>query len=118
VHTALPLVRALQQLGMPPYACQPPTGYEDTAEAWVNTGALVTRMNIALALASDRIPGIALSRPPGADNRQPAALDSRGTIERILNDDVSDSTRATIEKATMAAQITALTLGSPEFQRR
>jgi uncharacterized protein (DUF1800 family) len=118
VHSALPLVRALQQLGMPLYACQPPTGYKDTAEAWVNTGALLTRMNIALALASDRIPGIAISRPAGADTRQPAALDSRGAIERILNDDVSDSTRATIEKATIAAQITALTLGSPEFQRR
>ena len=27
----------LQQLGMPLYQCQPPTGYKDTADAWVNT---------------------------------------------------------------------------------
>ena len=46
-----PLVRALQQLGMPLYQCQPPTGYRDSAEAWVNTGALVNRMNFALQLA-------------------------------------------------------------------
>jgi hypothetical protein len=31
--------------------CQPPTGYKDTADAWVNTGALVGRLNYALKLA-------------------------------------------------------------------
>ena len=41
VTDARPLVRALQELGMPLYQCQPPTGYKDTADAWVNTGALV-----------------------------------------------------------------------------
>ena len=51
---ARPLVRALQQLGMPLYQCQPPTGYKDTADAWVNTGALVSRMNFALALAGEQ----------------------------------------------------------------
>ena len=60
VDDARPLVRALQQqLGMPLYQCQPPTGYKDTADAWVNTGALVNRMNVALALASGRQPGVA-----------------------------------------------------------
>ena len=37
---ARPLVRSLQELGMPLYQCQPPTGYKDTADAWINTGAL------------------------------------------------------------------------------
>jgi uncharacterized protein (DUF1800 family) len=36
---------------MPLYMCQPPTGYDDTAEAWVSAGALVARMNIAQQLA-------------------------------------------------------------------
>ena len=45
------LLQALQQLGMAPYQCQPPTGYDDTAETWVSAGALVTRMNIAQQLA-------------------------------------------------------------------
>ena len=44
----------VQQLGMPLYFCQPPTGYEDTADAWVNTGALLNRMNFALALAGEQ----------------------------------------------------------------
>ncbi|HKB11519.1 MAG TPA: DUF1800 domain-containing protein [Vicinamibacterales bacterium] len=48
---ARPLVRDLQQMGMPLYTCQPPTGYKDTADTWMNTGALVNRINVALRLA-------------------------------------------------------------------
>ena len=59
---ALPLVRQLQQLGMPLYQCQPPTGYEDTADAWVNTGALVSRMNFALTLAGNKLRSVTLAR--------------------------------------------------------
>jgi len=44
-------VRALQELGEAPYMCQPPTGYDDTADAWINAGALVARMNIAQQIA-------------------------------------------------------------------
>jgi uncharacterized protein (DUF1800 family) len=107
VGDAMPLVRALQQLGMPLYSCQPPTGYKDTADAWVNTGALVNRMNLALTLAS----GITV------DSRR-STVDSQTFIDAILNRDVSESTRATIAKATTMAQMAALTLGSPEFQRK
>ena len=48
------MLDALQQLGMMPYMCQPPTGYDDTADTWVSAGALVTRMNIAQQLAPMR----------------------------------------------------------------
>ena len=51
VGDAKPIVRQLQQLGMPLYMCQPPTGYKDTADAWMNTGALISRMNYASTLA-------------------------------------------------------------------
>ncbi len=57
---ALPLVRELRELGMPLYSCQPPTGYKDTADAWVNTGALVGRMNFALDLAHSKYGAIAV----------------------------------------------------------
>jgi len=46
-----PVLRALQQLGEMPYMCQPPTGYDDTADTWINAGALVARMNIAQQIA-------------------------------------------------------------------
>ena len=45
------LVRALRDLGMPLYGCEPPTGYDDTADAWVSAGALITRMNLAQMIA-------------------------------------------------------------------
>jgi len=61
VHDARPLVQQIAQLGEPLYQCQPPTGYKDTADAWVNTGALVGRMNFGLALASNKIRGVVVS---------------------------------------------------------
>jgi uncharacterized protein (DUF1800 family) len=107
VQDATPLVRTLQQLGMPLYQCQPPTGYKDTADAWVNTGALVGRMNFALQLAGGRLPRTTVNVRPD----QPL-------VATALADDVSDATRTTIDKATTPEQMMALTLGSPEFQRR
>jgi uncharacterized protein (DUF1800 family) len=104
VDSAQPLVRAMRDLGMPLYFCQPPTGYKDTADAWVNTGALVGRMNFALDLASGKLRGIAVP-----------SLEARAAS---LADDLGDSTRSTIAQATSEPQRVALTLGSPEFQRR
>lgn len=66
VQDARPLVRELQQLGMPLYMCQPPTGYKDTGDAWVNTGALVSRMNFALRLASGQLRGTSIANPQSA----------------------------------------------------
>jgi uncharacterized protein (DUF1800 family) len=133
VRDARPLVRAVQQLGMPLYMCQPPTGYKDTAEAWVNTGALVNRMNFALQLAGDNLRVGAGRRAGPADRRAGLKTGPYNTnesvgnalqgvpariIETVLNNDVSATTRDTIARATTPAQMLALTLGSPEFQRR
>ena len=45
------MAKGLKDLGMPLYMCQPPTGYDNTADAWVGAGALVTRINLASRLA-------------------------------------------------------------------
>ncbi|HET7699142.1 MAG TPA: DUF1800 domain-containing protein [Vicinamibacterales bacterium] len=103
VFEAEPLVQAVRQLGMPLYMCQPPTGYADRADAWVNTGALLNRMNFALQLVSGRMRGVR----PGS-----------GAAGAALGGDVSAATAATIAKAADPRQTAALTLGSPEFQRR
>ena len=68
VQDAAPIVRTLQQLGMPLYQCQPPTGYKDTADAWVNTGALVDRMNFAVRLANQRLNGVSVEVNEPADD--------------------------------------------------
>ena len=107
VRNAMPLVQSVNQLGMPLYMCQPPTGYSDKAEAWVNTGTLLNRMNFALTLAS---------------NRAWAGGGARTSVDTITKDilanSLSDQTRATVAKATGENQALALLLGSPEFQRR
>jgi len=110
VTEAMPLVRAVNQLGMPLYQCQPPTGYKDTADAWVNTGALVNRMNVALQITSGQM--------RRAIPRVDLPADGDAMIARLLGGDASDTTRATIAKASTPPQMAALTLGSPEFQRR
>jgi uncharacterized protein (DUF1800 family) len=59
-----PLENALRQMGMPLYGCVPPTGYKWGAADWVSTGALVDRMNFALNLAANRLPGITVAWSP------------------------------------------------------
>ena len=58
VINPIPVARALQQIGEPLYGAQPPTGYSDKAEAWMNSGAEVGRMNFAVSLASNKLPGV------------------------------------------------------------
>jgi uncharacterized protein (DUF1800 family) len=112
---AMPLVQAMRELGMPPYQCQPPTGYADRADAWVNTGALLSRMNFAVALTDGRLRGLRAPSSPGSNGIEMA----RDTFtDQVLGGDLSSSTRATVEKASRPAQAVALLLGSPEFQRR
>ncbi|MDO8679838.1 MAG: DUF1800 domain-containing protein [Acidobacteriota bacterium] len=62
VRNALPLARELREMGMPLYFCQPPTGYDDTASTWVSAGALVSRMNFAVALGKNEVRGVSLPR--------------------------------------------------------
>jgi hypothetical protein len=69
-----PLENALRTMGMPLYGCVPPTGYNWQASAWVSTGALVDRMNFALALASNRLPGITATWNPEDDNSANSVL--------------------------------------------
>ena len=124
--TARPLVRSLQELGMPLYQCQPPTGYKDTADAWVNTGALVARMNFAQTLAGGGPLAVRSNRdrstfadPTNTRTNSGSAPERRTTgFDPLFGVDVSETTRSTIARATTPQQAMALTLGSPEFQKR
>ena len=49
------VLNAMNQLGMPFFGCQTPNGYSWTASAWVNSGDLLNRINIALALAGHKL---------------------------------------------------------------
>jgi uncharacterized protein (DUF1800 family) len=63
----------IQRMGQPLYAYQAPTGYPDRAEAWVNTGSLLNRMNFGLQLAADRVKGVSVDLPALNHGREPEA---------------------------------------------
>ena len=69
------LVEWLRRLGQMPYAYQAPTGYPDDAASWVNSGALLERMNFGLQFATGRLPGVSLDLPALDRNREPESLD-------------------------------------------
>lgn len=133
----LALVQWTGRIGEPLYQCQPPTGYSDKADAWVNTGALLNRLNYSLALTGNRLPGVhtdvrdVLGIEPSA---QPSAVLDQA-IAILLSGEASQQTRETLEKQmhdprvlqaslddpvthVNEAMIAGLVLGAPEFQRR
>ncbi len=127
--------RWLAQMGEGLFMAQPPTGYPDTSEQWVNAGALLNRMNFALALSANRIPGTRVDLgklAPGQPAKSQAQLVDY-YLKLFLRGEVSPQTRATIDKSLSenqvamadgknerqdAAKIVGLILGSPEFQRQ
>jgi uncharacterized protein (DUF1800 family) len=58
VDYAFPLANQVAQLGEPLYRKQEPTGYSNSSREWLNAGGLVARMNFALQLADNKIPGV------------------------------------------------------------
>ena len=58
VDFALPLANQVAQLGQPLYRKQEPTGYSNSSMEWMNSGGLIGRMNFALQLASNKVPGV------------------------------------------------------------
>jgi uncharacterized protein (DUF1800 family) len=132
------LARAVGTLGERLFHAQAPTGYPDTARAWVNTGAMLGRMNFALALAQNRVPGVRVDVDrllAGAHRGRPEDVLER-LLATTLHGRVSSRTREILAAQLGEGQIVrqtaddrgpantdveklaALVLGSPEFQRR
>jgi len=137
VDTPMPLAQWVGRIGEPLYQCQPPTGYSDKAEAWVNTGALLNRLNFSLALAGNKMRGARtdvaslLGMDSSADPK--TALDR--AVQVFLGGQARPTTVETLEKQLDNPQVlqaklddppkqvdlgvvAGLVLGAPEFQRR
>ncbi len=87
----------LARMGEPLYGFQTPNGYADTADAWVNTGALLERLNFGLSLASNRVPGtrVDLKRfAPGSETDKEQVINS--LLKTIVAGDASAKTRETL----------------------
>jgi uncharacterized protein (DUF1800 family) len=137
VDQPMQLVQWVTRIGEPLYQCLTPNGYSDKAAAWVSTGALLNRVNFAVALTGNKVRGaqVDINSLVGTD----LGVNSKLALERIeaefLAGQVSDSTRATLEQEMSEPRIlgaklddpvtqvnvgliTGLVLGSPEFQKR
>lgn len=145
------LLAVLNKMGMPLYQMVPPTGYSMAASTWMNSEALLDRVNYALALTDGKIGGanfdagrlLALGTLTNRGFPHPNPGDSaagRGQetalllIENaLLNNAVSATTQKAIRRQLDDPQVaahalddpkrtlntmTALVLGSPEFQYR
>jgi uncharacterized protein (DUF1800 family) len=137
VDTPMPLVQWVGRIGEPLYQCQPPTGYSDKADAWVNTGALLNRLNFSLTLAGNKIrgsrsdvtsllgtdagaePKVALTRAVDVFLGGAAAPNTIDTLQKQLdNPQVLQAKLDDPAKQTDLGVVTGLVLGAPEFQRR
>jgi hypothetical protein len=137
VDTPMPLVQWTGRIGEPLYQCQPPTGYSDKADAWVNTEALLNRLNYSLALAGNKVRGSHSDAPTllGADNSTDPKVALNRAVDLFLGGEAARGTVETLEKQLEDPQIVqarlddpvkrvdmgvvaGLVLGAPEFQRR
>ncbi len=129
-----PIARALQQIGEPLYGAQPPTGYSDRADVWINTGALMNRLNFALSLASNKLPGIrgdVVALVP-AGQAADASHSVEALAQALTGGSLTQETRNIIKSRigerkapsedpwdnTQLPTVAGLILGSPEFQRQ
>jgi uncharacterized protein (DUF1800 family) len=146
-----PLLGWLNRMGMPLYQMVPPTGYSMTESTWMNSEALIDRMNYALALSNGQVGGtnfdagrlLALGtlssrgfpRPNPADSDSGRGQETALLLleNALLNGEVSGSTQKAIRRQLDDPQVaahalddpkrtlntmTALVIGSPEFQYR
>ncbi len=104
VSDALALARQLSTLGMPLYGMQPPTGYSMKSDAWLNSSALLGRMNFSLALTSGKIKGVQvdvdqLVRSGSSTSTSPDPQQALAVLEvSLLANDVSKQTHDAITK--------------------
>jgi uncharacterized protein (DUF1800 family) len=137
VQDATPLLGALQNMGMPLYGMQPPTGYSMKSDAWVNSSALLGRMNFALGLGNDKFKGVkantaaVLGAQPPTDAHQTLTVFEQAYLDGAVSEqthaaivtqlDDPQITRRKLDDSTRtpnAGAIAGLILGSPEFQKR
>ncbi|HEY5745928.1 MAG TPA: DUF1800 domain-containing protein [Chryseolinea sp.] len=71
ITNAQPLIGWCTRMGERIYFYQAPTGFPDRATYWISTGSLLTRMNFALAIAANKIPGVQYDALQLNENHEP-----------------------------------------------
>jgi uncharacterized protein (DUF1800 family) len=92
--------QVVARLGQPLYLHQAPNGWPERGDAWINTGAILNRINFGLALAGGALPG---ARPEGWPRygeleSAPRAAQVDGVISGLLGGEASVETRQILER--------------------
>jgi uncharacterized protein (DUF1800 family) len=85
-------------LGQPIFGHQAPNGWPETGDAWMNTGAILNRINFGIAAAGGRLPGVDIRALPTLDTLVTASREKQvdAVVATILNGMVSPDTRAVL----------------------
>lgn len=86
---------AVAYLGAPIYGHQAPDGYPETGDQWMNTGAILNRINFGMAVAASRLPGASINNVPNAQTLQNAPREQQvdDVVQTLLNGAASPDTR-------------------------
>ena len=103
----------LQQLGEPLYRKIEPTGYSSANAEWTSSAALLARMNFALNLAQNKVPGLKVDTSRFDKLSSPEAI-----AQSVLFTASTAETKAAISNDKEPAKVAGLVMGGPEFQRR
>ena len=90
--------QVIAYLGQPIFGHQAPNGWPETGESWMNTGAILNRINFGMAAAAGRLPGIDIRALPGFDTIRRASRERQvdAVVATLLNGMVSPDTRAVL----------------------
>ncbi|MFI5228504.1 MAG: DUF1800 domain-containing protein [Gemmatimonadales bacterium] len=83
------------RLGQPIFGRQTPDGWPDRGDAWMNTGAILNRINFGLSVAAGQIPGAKLTNWVEFDSLRalPRQQQVDGVVKSMLGGQVSVETR-------------------------
>lgn len=111
---------AVAYLGQPIFGHQAPDGWPETGESWMNTGAILNRINFGMAVAADRLPGARLSNLPGEDSlvRAPRSVQVDAVVATVLEGAASPDTRRILMSGEHPLAATAARQGSLEPRER
>lgn len=87
--------QAVAQLGQPIFGHATPDGWPDRGDAWMNTGAILGRINFGLFVASGRVPGVVAGRVPELEQLRSAPRESQvdGVVKLFFGGQISPDTR-------------------------
>jgi uncharacterized protein (DUF1800 family) len=135
----------VSRLGQPLFGHLTPEGWPETGGPWMNTGAILSRINAAATIAAGRLPGVSIARWPPAVALAQATREQQvdGVVAAVLEGEAGPDTRAILRRGEnplarragapngsvpngsapnaslrALAELVGLALGAPEFQRR